>query len=145
MSNRLESHQPGQAKAKADSKPFNPFAAADQNTLEWAEELAQIGLSIVAVELVPSDCLWTQTEFAEQELGPALDAAGLGRFDSARWTPKMWFYFYVPPKRLPAALEFIRKGLDARKLLSTARIGYADPDDGQWRIFHPGAEGAPGQ
>jgi hypothetical protein len=134
----------GQDAVPADAIPPSSVDPADANvSLEWLEVCAKIGLTVVAVKAPYSPQLWENSGF-EEDLGRELHEAKLGFYDSvkhdaflrknsAKQLNRIVFFFCVPSKKLPAALQFIRAKLAAIGLLHSAKIAYADPESITYR------------
>ena len=134
----------GQGAVPADAIPPSSVDPADANvSLEWLKVCAKIGLTVVAVKAPYSPQLWENSGF-EEDLGRELHEAKLGFYDSAKYgeflqsknvknQSQAIFFFCVPTKKLPAALQLIRAALAAIGLLPHVGIGHADRECKQYR------------
>lgn len=111
---------------------------ADANyTGAWNETLGKLGLSVIVIQMDRCNKVFADAEFIES-LGEEMNRAGLGRFDSVQYEPRIRFFFYAGTACLGEALNFLKSGLEKCGLMDLSAIGYFDATEKIWRTFHPG-------
>jgi hypothetical protein len=97
---------------------------------ETIKSLTSLRIRVAFIHVQPSERLWAQSEFATQ-IGEELQAAGLGRIDSSKWSPSIIHFFHCPEEKIASALTAIRDAVQKRGLLQDSKIGFLHPETGR--------------
>jgi hypothetical protein len=112
--------------------PQHADPAAANVSWEWIDDvLTPLGLTVLVIEAYskPDEaCPWLN-----ESIGPKMEAAHVGSFDSYKVGNPICFFFYVRPGRIADALQIVFAELASAGIRQQCKVGYADQVAKVWR------------